>query len=283
MSIGMIAAIQKGLLMSVILLPISALGQSDIKTHLYHATIPEFQARISGPLFNVYQGINDPTTKQATTLLVNDDDRAVAGYVVKWSFITDGVTHSIFQPFSDERQIDNPEAPTSGFGLKAHENRLLSPSYNIHSSEASDLHILRRINGNNSRMASSVSPHTTVVPTASLDAVIYSDSTIMGPDESEYSKRFVAERNAQHDAGVSVLLARSKGESEDQILQRLQRAIAEGEMASTSTAPDHYYKEARGRWAQIMLQVQQHLGQDGMLRNATQAARLKAIHLTKKE
>ena len=255
-------------------------GKTVLKTRLYTSDTPEFASRIPGVLRSVYEGIADPAIKQSTIILVNEDDRAVAGYVIRWTYASNGEKRSFFQTFSEERQIDEPAAPIGGFGLKSRDARLLSPSFNVHSSETADSFLLHRINTLGPHTASAAWTKADTPPTAQIDAIIYADSTIYGPDETAYGKRFVAERNAMHDEGVSVLLAEEKGESLPQIQERLQRTVSIGQLAATSTSPDHFYLEARARWAQKMLFVQTQMGQNALMLNAKQAARVKAIHLT---
>jgi hypothetical protein len=239
-----------------------------------------FSASISKPALDLYNKISDPNNRHSIVLLSNNDDRKIAGYVVKWTVTTNGQSKSFFQAFDESELIDRPDGPVQGYGLASRDSRLIAPIFNVHLSELSDPGMANRFNALNLKhpIARAISAGAPAL--AQLDAVVFADGSFEGNDESDYFDRFMAERNGKHDAAVSVLLASSKGETETQIVERLNKAISDGQTA-TQTTPETYYKAARAKWSRTLLDVRQQMGRQAMLRNATAFAALKPIHLKK--
>jgi hypothetical protein len=88
----------------------------------------------------------------------------------------------------------------------------------------------------------------------SLDAVIFTDWKMIGPNKHKLGTKIRARRNAEHDEGVAVLRLMKKGASDSEIVQTLREHGAAPRSNNTSLNA-RWYEQSRRLHAQILLRA----------------------------
>ena len=88
----------------------------------------------------------------------------------------------------------------------------------------------------------------------SLDAAVFSDWKLMGPDRYNLARRLRSRRNAEHDEGLVVYRLLKAGAPNHLIVQTL-RSHASAARSSTQNLPLFWYEQARRYQAQVLLRA----------------------------
>ena len=219
-----------------------------------------------------------PAMGRSTAILRNQSVKTVAAYVIKWTTSEGAQTGSSYQISDDLSLLQPHPASIVGLGVEPGAARIINPVFNLHQSEVArvdtDPAFLAALG---SSAANRVNTGGTYTP--SLDLLIYDDGTFEGPDEGNGTKRLIAERNGQHDAGVEVLLTYEQCMWLTDIQAILATEMEKGQTASVDPGPASYYLQARGRWAWHLSTILERRGEPALRRNATNFANLTSIKL----
>lgn len=109
-----------------------------------------------------------------------------------------------------------------------------------------------------------------------LDATIFSDRTVLGPDAEQSAERLRVRRHAEHDEAVSLLRKLHAGASTNDLENIL---VAHGTtLRAGGSGPKAWYWQARRHHAQVLLKLLNQRGPKALLKAL---AALKAMHRTK--
>jgi hypothetical protein len=112
-----------------------------------------------------------------------------------------------------------------------------------------------------------------VVPT--LDAVMAYDHVDFGPDALSLGMRFGAERNAQHDEGLSVMHLLNANVSEADLLSKLQFHIQMASFPAGNNIRLGVYRRARSEEAHNLLSIYQGSGREALQTAVTRLMRIR--------
>jgi len=210
-----------------------------------------------------------------------DPTHDVSAYIVEWSISNaDGSTKRVSQFLMSESLTGRGILTGQAVVLRANETELVSPFFNLSSSDFSrfasqpmlDIFIsaIQR-----KKLMASIQGAQKVE--TSLDGVVYSDGLFVGPNTSQLFERLRAEQLAQRDEGRSILQLLSGNASDLQVLSTLSVDAQKG-FASTGTDSFSFYRAARGRTAQRLLTVL--TGNDGKTGLQNTVQRLAAARVT---
>ncbi len=96
-----------------------------------------------------------------------------------------------------------------------------------------------------------------------LDLAIFSDGTFAGPDRNKFRERYIAQRNAEHHEGVSVMQHLEANSDLSQINALLSKHVKHAASAQGGT-PQAIYDRARGQEALILQHVLSTQGGDAL-------------------
>jgi len=208
----------------------------------------EFEASIS----TGYSKISDMQFfnrfKPLTAILRHEGALTVKAYCVHWLVKEEsGGTRNIHAHYILKHSMPKPAVRS----LEPGAARLVSPFFNVSLSEYAADPV---------RVASLVPREFPFfdreVMATSLDAVIYSDGSLVGPDLFRLGDRYVASRNAEQDAAISVKRQMRVDGSVAGIERMLQRHIEIG-VAAQSAEPKAIYLRSRAQEA-VLLQRTLH-------------------------
>lgn len=150
--------------------------------------------------------------KDYMSIIRNNHSLAAKAYTVVWTFEAEGRAHSVHMQYVQKHRMSlaatKPIPPTA--------SRLVSPSFNMSIIEFG----IRKSN-----MIPAIPdafPYPGAQVTGSyIDAVIFADHSMEGPDAMNLRDRWVAVRHAEHDAEVAVVRLLKQGMSAQAISTRL--------------------------------------------------------------
>lgn len=219
-----------------------------------------------------------PAMRNSTVILSNNSSKAVAGYVLKWTETSKGVSHASFEAYDQLTLVGGKIPNEKGLGIKAHTARILSPAFNLSESDMDNFSTGSGLDHALASHPASIAIKQGSVFTPSINLVVYDDGTFEGPDEMLFSKRMADEHNARRDAGLAFISDQGNGRTTQEIQTRLQAAIDAGSTALSLDASDSY-NQSRGRYASQLLMIFQRYGVNVTLSNATRFANTSKVTL----
>jgi hypothetical protein len=213
-------------------------------------------------------------------IVQNQSSWQVHGFVMKWTTQSPGETPSVsYTPFMKTAKPDH--VLTGGVVLAPKETLLLSPWVTLTKSQfagmkgggpQSALGAFLRANGSGPARDSKLLG-------GSVDSAVFSDSTIVGPDEAKLLDHFECERNGQHDEGVSIGRALRANASDQQIIDKLNEHIQTGQVLRGNNDRESLYRVARASQAQMLLQIFKQGGRGKLEQSVGNMLRFKPTRL----
>jgi hypothetical protein len=234
-----------------------AAAQADAHTlRVLTAPDPEFNATLDRDYPELRKLPEFQDWQSKLVVVQNQSSWQVHAFVMKWTTQAPGEAASVsYAPFLKGAKPDH--VLTGGVVLAPNESLLLSPWLTLNRSQyagmkgagpQSALAAFLRANGSGPARDSKLLGGT-------LDSAIFSDSTIVGPDEAKMLDHFECERNGQHDEGVSVGRALRAKATDQQIIDKLNEHILKGQVLRGNADRESLYRAARASQAQMLLQI----------------------------
>jgi hypothetical protein len=116
----------------------------------------------------------------------------------------------------------------------------------------------------------------------SLDAAVFSDWKLIGPDKHNLTRRLRSRRNAEHDEGMIVYKLLKSGATDSTIENTLQ-AHSAAQRSSKRSAPLRWYEQARRFQAQVLLRAFQDSDRETFTKAVTRLKNTKNTVITRIE
>jgi hypothetical protein len=193
-------------------------------------------------------------------LLRNDTLHFASAYLVEWdTSFSDGQLRKLGISFiqKDSKASDN-------IAFAPGKLRLVSPAFNVSPEEYMGM---KQFLGSLISTMGSRAPFSSanvVSINATVDATIYENGTLIGPDRNHLLIKFQAIEKAEHDEAASVMTLLSSNAENAAIVAELTTDVQAGHVSTARGDSSSLYAFYRGREAQALLNLYQHRGVTGM-------------------
>lgn len=248
---------------------------------------PEFDYHVSSTYPQVADHRLYPRARNFMAVLSHEGSRQVKAYRVLWTIQQSPNRQRIMQSVFIRKHCMLREAVKV---VKPGKKRLMSPFFNYSTSDYNfDPHRVFKPDGPEERILSRFPFLDAQVVSVSIDAVIYSDHTIAGPDKYDLRIRYLATRAAEHNEGSSlswkldmIKAALGPGESLDpaKIVSILDYDIQFGMALSAGTDKKSIIRFARSQEAALMKGLLSSRGLDAFEKNVARRMKYPAERLT---
>jgi len=232
------------------------------RIELFRWNQASFEAAVDADYPGLRQLNDFQNIKPFIAVLRNDSTHGIKAYVVKWSVIE-----------STGRRYERTRIPWMGAGSrealtgeqivwKPGERRLVSPSFDWGVSP-SGIERRRKLLSALSKGPLATDAANALTVEISLDAVVYDDGVLSGPDKGNFCDRYECERNGELEEGAFVLSLLDLNLSDDEIVAQLNADIAKGQ-TQDGTDRANLLNAARGKEARIFLTVFNRNGRSGL-------------------
>lgn len=271
---------------------VADVGRMAVSDHAVSAT-PGSDPGFGVSLDTLYPRLaDDPTFKQIAPLallVTHQQGPPVLGFSVSWKITTKTGTNEI--PLYFYISLGSPAAGhiQSALGsarrniLQIGQSRLVTPffswtpDYYLANSPPNWDAVLRPPYPG-TFLVSELQTATEV--TILLDAVIFADWKMMGPNKHHLGTKIRARRNAEHDVGLSVYRLIKQGASDSEISQTLQ-THGWGLMSTETDLKARWYEDSRRFHAQVLLKAFQNTDRTTFTRALTRLTRQRKTLITR--
>jgi hypothetical protein len=250
-----------------------------MNTHIWHNESPRFKELALARYGSVFTASSE-WNEEPRYLLENTTNKAIFGYVIKWTPTGDSKSPPRFVVTDALDLMTKSSASELGKGIPPHATRFITQFINVSEGDASREPI--QILGKQRRMSEMQAKELFGVrsPEPTLDLVVYEDGSVEGPDEQRFSELMVANRQAKHDAGVWVLRMQREGKSPDEIASRL-RNLQDSSRTMVEDAAKERYLGLLGRYSSQLLAIRDALGEAAFTRHAQKYASMPKLVFTR--
>jgi hypothetical protein len=255
--------------------PGSGKMQTYVISDVSSPEFPQMMAKWSPDFLNKDE---NASLRGGSFFLTNNDSRSIVAYAIRWDVgDASGKTKSSFAIFDGSSSPTKAPLPHSLI-IPPGGTRIVSPRFNLDVSLLRDPDVQNHVRRIPLRpdIAQAIANGRRVA--GSIDGAVFEDGHIEGPNESHFFERLKAERDAEHDSGLVVVASLQAGETDEQIIEKLQGDVTKGASHTGTTQADLYWS-ARGRAASELIGAYQRLGHSALVANARTRVTQPRMHL----